>query len=81
MEEKKVVTISENNIFHKHRHEIAEISRNEGVDVGVATSMLRHQKEWGKEYDADKDEFDRYLTYITTESSKQNNEIKRYFEG
>lgn len=81
MEEKKIVAISENNIFHKHRREIAEISKNKGVDLGAAAAMLRHENGWGKETDADKAEFDTYLTYITMTSNEQDNKVKRYFEG
>ena len=81
MEEKKIVTISENNIFYKHRREIAEICKNKGVDLGVAAAMLRHEKGWGKETNADKSEFDSWLTYITKESNEQDNKVKRYFEG
>lgn len=81
MEEKKIVTISENNIFHKHRQEIAEISKNKGVDLGVAAGVLRHEKGWGEETDADKAEFDAYLAHITMTSHEQDNKVKRYFEG
>ena len=42
----------ENNRFHEHRHEIGRISRENGVDIGVAVSMLAKEKgfkDWGEE--------------------------------
>lgn len=80
MEEKKIVTISENNIFHIHRKEIGDISHNEKVDVGVAASKLRFEKGWGKEYDADKAEFDAYVAHLFRINGAEN-EAKKYFDG
>lgn len=36
----------ENNRFYQNRHRIAEISREQNVDAGVATSILAHEKGW-----------------------------------
>lgn len=37
----------ENNRFYQNRHRIAEISREQNVDAGVATSIFAHEKGWG----------------------------------
>ena len=42
----------ENNRFHQFRHEIARISGEKDVDIGVAVSMLAQEKgweDWGEE--------------------------------
>ena len=36
----------ENKRFYQKRHRIAEISREQNVDAGVATSILAHEKGW-----------------------------------
>ena len=42
----------ENNRFYEHRQEIAKISNEQGVDIGVAVSILAKEhglKDWGEE--------------------------------
>ena len=42
----------ENNRFYEHRQEIGRISREKGVDIGVAVSILAKEqglKDWGDE--------------------------------
>lgn len=36
----------ENNRYHLHRREIAEICERENVDISTACAMLRHEKGW-----------------------------------
>lgn len=42
----------EKNRFYEHRQEIGRISREKGVDIGVAVSILAKEqglKDWGEE--------------------------------
>lgn len=42
----------EHNRFYEHRQEIAKISNEQGVDIGVAVSILAKElelKDWGEE--------------------------------
>lgn len=42
----------EKNRFYEHRQEIGRISREQGVDIGVAVSILAKEqglKDWGEE--------------------------------
>lgn len=36
----------ENNIYAQHKQEVKAICDREGVDIGVACAMLRHEKGW-----------------------------------
>ena len=58
--------------FHAHKKELADISRENNVDIGVAMAMLAHKlgfQDWGQEsmelkaYLADLDE-ERYVQYF-----------------
>lgn len=45
MENKKEINISENR-YAKHRNAIRHISETEGVDIGTACAILRHDMGW-----------------------------------
>ena len=60
------------NRFHAHKKELADISRENNVDIGVAIAMLAHKlgfQDWGqesmelKEYLAELDE-ESYVQYF-----------------
>jgi len=81
MEEKKIPTIREDNIYHIHRKEIGEISETQKCDVGKAASILTHEKGWGKETKDDKAEFDAYVAHLFRTNTPENNRVARYFDG
>ena len=79
-EEKKVVTISENNRFHKARVKIGEISREHGKDVGVAAVTWAHataQTKYAEELKA----FETYVQHLQKQTSEKDNKVKAYFAG
>lgn len=79
-EEKKVVTISESNRFHKARKEIDEISRQQGKDVGVAAVIWAHATAQTK-YAEELKEFGEYVNHLQKQSTEKDNKVKAYFAG
>ena len=53
--------INKNNVFYRHRKEIASISRERNVDMGVATDMWA--TEHGVKDVAAKNEWQRMMTF------------------
>ena len=77
-EEKKVVTISEENRFHKARKAIGHISRKQNKDVGVAAVIWAHSRgEHG--YEEELQTFLAYVAYLQKQTTPQNNRVKEYF--
>lgn len=57
----------ENNRFYEHRQDIAKISNEQGVDIGVAVSILAKEqglKDWGDEAM----DFYVYVNHLTPEN-------------
>lgn len=78
MEEKKIITISETNIFFLARKEIGKISREEKVDIGVALDKYIHAtKQTG--HTAEREEFLAYVTHLQKMTTKNDNHIARFF--
>ena len=59
----------ENNRYAQHRAEIDKISREQGVDIGVACAILRDQMGWHFEDGKDKEitEFTAYVNDMPAE--------------
>jgi len=78
MEEKKIITISETNVFYRARKEIGKISREEKVDIGVALDKYIHAtKQQG--HTAEREEFLAYVTHLQKMTTKNDNYVARFF--
>lgn len=77
-EEKKVVTIAEDNRFHKARKKIAEISRQQNKDVGVAAVIWAHANAQSG-YEAELKEFLAYVAHKQKQTTKADNLVAEYF--
>lgn len=64
----------EHNRYAQHKQEIDRISREQGVDIGVACAMLRDEKGWFA------DEKDTEITAFTKFVGKMSGEeVRKYF--
>lgn len=77
-EEKKVVSINEENRFHKARKAIGHISRKQNKDVGVAAVIWAHSR-GEKNYDEELQDFLAYTAYLQKQTTAGNNRVKEYF--
>lgn len=77
-EEKKVVTISEYNRFHKARKQIGEIARKQNKDVGVAAVIWAHATAQTK-YAEELKEFGEYVNHLQKQTTEKDNKVKVYF--
>jgi len=67
----------ENNRYAQNRHEIDRISREKGVDIGVACAMLRDKKGWSFKDGIDT-EITEFCDYVRSMNPE---EVQAYFEG
>ena len=79
MEEKKIITISHENIFYLARKEIGRISREEKVDIGVALDKYIHAtKQTG--HTAEKEEFLTYVAHLQKITTEGDNRVAKFFK-
>ena len=79
---KELLESIKGNPYAQCKDEIHKISQERNVDVGVACSMLRHDKGWEyPEGDKDITEFTRFVQELSQASTDGYYYVKEYFEG
>ena len=77
--EKRDLLICTENVFHQHRAEIADISRNDDCDI--STAARKWATENGVHYGDELKEFETFISFLQSEAVKGKNLVKEYFDG